>query len=205
MKYAYFNPTIVAMDDVPDDIFQWCVNAVEQAHLREDLNDAGNPVLSIRGGQQVQILPNEMGIDIEPLARYIEDICTQYIDSVRASAGITDELPVKPVLVSAWTLKQGPGDYQALHSHEAHLIGNIYIQVPELDLDSTNTDSCIEFRLPTVRNPARFVFTDTWRFKPERAKIIIFPSYLPHTVYPWTGKGHRISLAWDAKLVDKGV
>ena len=205
MKYAYFNPTIVAMDDVPDDIFQWCVNAVEQAHLREDLNDAGNPVLSIRGGQQVQILPNEMGIDIEPLARYIEDICTQYIDSVRASAGITDELPVKPVLVSAWTLKQGPGDYQALHSHEAHLSGNIYIQVPELDLDSTNTDSCIEFRLPTVRNPARFVFTDTWRFKPERAKIIMFPSYLPHTVYPWTGKGNRISLAWDAKLIDKSI
>lgn len=205
MKYAYFNPTIVAMDDVPDDIFQWCVNTVEQAHLRDDLNDAGNPVLSIRGGQQVQILPNEMGIDIEPLARYIEDICSQYIDSVRASAGITDELPVKPVLVSAWTLKQGPGDYQALHSHEAHLSGNIYIQVPDLDEDSTNTDSCIEFRLPTVRNPARFVFTDTWRFKPERAKIIMFPSYLPHTVYPWTGKGHRISLAWDAKLVDKGV
>lgn len=205
MKYAYFNPTIVAMDDVPDDIFQWCVNTVEQAHLRHDLNDAGNPNLSIRGGQQIQILPNEMGIDIEPFAKYIEDVCTQYIDSVRASAGITEELPVKPMLVSAWTLKQGPGDYQALHSHEAHLSGNIYIQVPELDNDSTNTDSCIEFRLPTVRNPARFVFTDTWRFKPERAKIIMFPSYLPHTVYPWNGKGHRISLAWDAKLVDRGV
>ena len=201
MKYAYFNPTIVAMDDVPDDIFQWCVNAVEQAHLREDLNDAGNPVLSIRGGQQVQILPNEMGIDIEPLARYIEDICTQYIDSVRASAGITDELPVKPVLVSAWTLKQGPGDYQALHSHEAHISGNIYIETPVLDKSSTQTDSCIEFRLPTVRNPARFVFTDTWRFVPEKGKMIVFPSYLAHTVYPWKGSGNRTILAWDVKLV----
>jgi hypothetical protein len=205
MKYAYFNPTIVAMDDVPDDIFQWCVNTVEQAHHRSDLNDAGNPALSIRGGQQIQILPNEMGLDIDPLARYVEDICTQYIDTVRASAGITEELPVKPVLVSAWTLKQGPGDYQALHSHEAHLSGNIYIEVPELDIGHTNTDSCIEFRLPTVRNPARFTFTDTWRFRPERAKIIMFPSYLPHTVYPWRGNGHRISLAWDAKLVDKNL
>ncbi len=205
MKFAYFNPTIVAIDDVPDDVFQWCVNTIDQAHQRTDLNDAGNPNLSIRGGQQVQLLPNEMELDVEPFAKYIETVCEQYIDSVRASAGITDELPVRPVLVSAWTLKQQSGDYQALHSHEAHISGNIYIQVPELDEDSSNTDSCIEFRLPTVRNPARFTFTDTWRFKPERAKIILFPSYLPHVVYPWRGKGHRISLAWDAKLVDRNI
>jgi hypothetical protein len=205
MKYAYFNPTIVAMDDVPDDVFQWCATAVTQSHDRQDLNDAGNPSLSIRGGQQIQMLPNEMGLDIAPLAKYIETVCNDYIDTVKSSAGINDELPVKPVLVSVWTLKQGPGDYQALHSHEAHISGNIYIEVPELDLDSNNTDACIEFRLPTVRNPARFTFTDTWRFKPERAKIIIFPSYIPHVVYPWKGKGHRISLAWDAKLVDKDL
>ena len=131
----------------------------------------------------------------------IEEICNEYLTTVRQSAGILEELPVKPMLVSAWTIKQSSGDYQALHSHEAHISGNIYIETPVLDKNATQTDSCIEFRLPTVRNPARFVFTDTWRFVPEKGKMIVFPSYLAHTVYPWKGSGNRTILAWDVKLV----
>jgi hypothetical protein len=201
MKYAYFNPTIVGMEDVPESVVDWCKLTVDHAHSKKEFNDAGNPGLSVRGGQQIQLLPNEFNLSVAPLANYIEEICNEYLTTVRQSAGILEELPVKPMLVSAWTIKQSSGDYQALHSHEAHISGNIYIETPMLDKNSTQTDSCIEFRLPTVRNPARFVFTDTWRFIPEAGKMIVFPSYLAHTVYPWKGEGHRTILAWDVKLV----
>lgn len=203
MKYAYFNPTIIAMEDVPSDLLSQYKQIVDTAHTHSQLNDAGADEISIRGGQQIQLLPNEMSLDISLLKSYIEDMCKEYIATVMQSAGIQEELPVKPVLVSAWTIRQQAGDYQALHSHEAHISGNIYIDVPVLDDGSSNTDSCLEFRLPVVRNPARFVFTDHWRFKPESGKMVMFPSYLAHTVYPWRGKGYRTSLAWDVKLVDK--
>jgi len=201
MKYAYFNPTIVGMEDVPESVIDWCKLTVDHAHSKKEFNDAGNPGLSVRGGQQIQLLPNEFNLSVAPLANYIEEICNEYLTTVRQSAGILEELPVKPMLVSAWTIKQSSGDYQALHSHEAHISGNIYIETPVLDKNSTQTDSCIEFRLPTVRNPARFVFTDTWRFIPEAGKMIVFPSYLAHTVYPWKGTGNRTILAWDVKLI----
>ncbi len=107
------------------------------------------------------------------------------------------------MLVSAWTIKQTAGDYQALHNHEAHISGNIYLDVPLLDEGSKSSDANIEFRLPVIRNPAHFVFTDQWRFKPEPLKMIIFPSYVSHTVYPWKGQGSRTILAWDVKLIAK--
>jgi len=31
----------------------------------------------------------------------------------------------------------------------------------------------------------------------------MFPSYLPHTVYPWKGSGNRTVMAFDAILLPK--
>jgi hypothetical protein len=75
--------------------------------------------------------------------------------------------------------------------------------VPELDANANSSDANIEFRLPVIRNPANFIFVDQWRFNPQPMKMIVFPSYIPHTVYPWKGKGTRTILAWDVKLVPK--
>jgi len=205
MKFAYFNPTVMAVDDVPGDVFVQLQNKVVQAHSRSDLNDEGNPQISIRGGQQVQLVPNEFGLDTEIIKNYIEARCRAYIDNIMQANGRTDLDPYDPVLISAWTIRQGPGDYQALHNHEAHISGNIYIDVPEFAEDSKSSDGNIEFRLPVIRNPAHLIFVDQWRFTPQPMKMLIFPSYVSHTVYPWQGQGHRTILAWDARLVSKTV
>jgi len=203
MKFAYLNPIVVAMNEVPDGTLQNIKLLVEQAHTHKELNDAGNPSISIRGGQQIQLLPNEFNLNIDILRVYIEQQCQEYLEKIIQINNRNELFQVKPMLVSAWTLKQSPGDYQVLHSHEAHISGNIYIETPKLDKDSSDTDGCLEFKLPIVKTPARFILTDTWRVTPEVGKIVIFPSYLPHTVYPWKGIGSRTSLAWDVKLVDK--
>ena len=44
---------------------------------------------------------------------------------------------------------------------------------------------------------------DTWKFSPSAGSMIVFPSYLPHVVYPWHGEGHRTIMAFDARLVAK--
>lgn len=203
MKFAYLNPIVVAMDDVPDGTFQSIKILADTAHKHQQYNDAGNPEISIRGGQQVQLLPNQFNLNIDVLKNYIEQQCQEYIDRLMQINSRSELLQVKPMLVSAWTIKQEPGHYQTLHAHEAHISGNIYIETPSLKENSMNTDGCLEFKLPMVKTPGRFIFTDTWRVTPEVGKMVIFPSYLPHTVYPWQGEGNRISLAWDVKLVDK--
>ena len=203
MKFAYFNPTVMAIADVPADVFSHLQGITHVAHTLQQHNDAGNPAISIRGGQQIQLIPNEFNLDITVLKNFVEAQCQGYIDTIMRQNGRTDLDSFQPILVSAWTIKQSSGDYQALHSHEAHISGNIYIDVPELDDDANSSDANIEFRLPVIRNPANFIFVDQWRFKPQPMKMIVFPSYIPHTVYPWKGNGTRIILAWDVKLVPK--
>jgi hypothetical protein len=203
MKFAYFNPTVMAVDDVTAEQYSKLREIVNTAHEHSEHNDEGNPDISIRGGQQVQVIPNEFKLDTSFLSQYIEERCQAYIDNIIKTSGVGDLYGYKPVLVSAWTIKQTSGDYQSLHNHEAHISGNIYMDVPLLDEGSKSSDANIEFRLPVIRNPAHFVFTDQWRFKPEPLKMILFPSYIPHTVYPWKGQGSRTILAWDVKLIAK--
>ena len=192
----------MAIADVPADVFTQLQEMVELAHSHHEYNDAGNNAISIRGGQQIQLVPNNFALDTSVLKFYVESQVQGYIDTIMRQSGRTDLDIYEPVLISAWTIKQTSGDYQALHTHEAHVSGNIYIDVPEL-YDAASSDANIEFRLPVIRNPANFIFVDQWRFDPQIMKMIIFPSYIPHTVYPWKGKGHRIILAWDAKLMLK--
>jgi len=203
MKFAYFNPTVMAVDDVTAEQYSKLREIVNTAHEHSEHKDEGNPDISIRGGQQVQVIPNEFKLDTSFLSQYIEERCQAYIDNIIKTSGVGDLYGYKPVLVSAWTIKQTSGDYQSLHNHEAHISGNIYMDVPLLDESSKSSDANIEFRLPVIRNPAHFVFTDQWRFKPEPLKMILFPSYIPHTVYPWKGQGSRTILAWDVKLIAK--
>lgn len=203
MKFAYFNPTVIAVEEVPADTFVALQDMVWQAHQKENLNDAGNPEISVRGGQQIQLVPNQFNMNTDALKVFVEKSCKEYISNVIRATGRDDLDPYDPELVSAWTIRQQSGDYQTLHRHEAHISGNIYIETPDLDFDSNKSDSCLEFRLPVIRNPAHFIFTDNWQFKPKNMNMVIFPSYLPHTVYPWKGQGHRTILAWDVKLVAK--
>jgi hypothetical protein len=203
MKFAYFNPTVMAVDDVPVDIFSQLQGLVSEAHNHQEHNDAGNPAISVRGGQQIQLVPNEFGIDVSILKRYVELEAQKFVDNLMQQSNRSDLDLLRPELISAWTIKQSSGNYQALHTHEAHLSGNIYIDTPYLNEGSNASDANIEFRLPVIRDPARFIFVDHFKFKPQPMKMIIFPSYIPHTVYPWTGEGSRTILAWDCKLVLK--
>ena len=203
MKFAYFNPLVMALDDVDAGTFTKLKEIVDIAHEKTEHNDAGNPNISVRGGQQIQLVPNQFNLDTDVLQSFIINECNQYIENIIKVTGVSDLNGYQPVLISAWTIKQTSGDYQALHSHEVHISGNIYIDVPELDDDSLPSDANIEFRFPVIRNPAHFNFTDQWKFKPEPTKMVMFPSYVSHTVYPWKGNGHRTILAWDVKLISK--
>lgn len=193
----------MAVEDVDAGTFSQLKSMVDEAHKNKELNDEGNPQISIRGGQQIQLLPNEFNLDTTVLQNYIVAKCREYIDNIVRVTGVSDLNGFDPVVTSAWTIKQYADDYQALHNHEAHLSGNIYIDFPNLSEDSKSSDGCLEFRFPVIRNPAHFNFSDQWRFNPQPMKMVIFPSYVAHTVYPWKGEGNRTILAWDVKLMSK--
>jgi len=203
MKFAYFNPTVFAVADVAANVLDELRTIVDSAHQKTHLDDSRTQGISIRGGQQIQLLPNKFDLDISSLKHFVEHSCKEYLMNLLSVNGSGEFDLYTPVLVSAWTIKQQQGHYQALHSHQAHISGNIYLDFPDLDPDANESDGSLEFSLPVVRNPATFHFVDQWRFKPQVGKMVMFPSYIPHTVYPWRGLGNRTILAWDVKLIQK--
>ena len=126
------------------------------------------------------------------------------VEIVSQQSGTEELKYCKPVVTSIWTIRQTNGDYQEMHTHPGgNLSGNIYISAPELTDNSKPSDSQILFRLPQTKDIGKFIMNDTWKFTPSAGSMIVFPSYLPHVVYPWHGEGHRTIMAFDAKLVPK--
>ena len=203
LKVAYFQPTVIAIDNVPAVEFSQIYSLAEQLHSRTDLNDA-NKAISLRGGQQVQVYPNALGIDVTWLTQWIEKIATGYMELISQQSGTEELKYCKPVVVSIWTIRQNSGDYQEMHSHPmGNLSGNIYISAPELAMNSQPSDGQILFRLPQTKDIGKFIMNDTWKYSPTPGTVIVFPSHLPHTVYPWNGTGTRTVMAFDIKLVPK--
>jgi uncharacterized protein (TIGR02466 family) len=203
-KVAYFQPITMAIDTVPPVEFSKIYTLSEMLHSQYQLNDAGDPMLSIRGGQQIQVYPNALDMDVSWLVKYFESICQGYMELVSAQSGTEELKYCKPQVTSIWTIRQAQGDYQEMHSHPGgNLSGNVYISAPELDFDSNPSDGQILFRLPQTRDITKFIMNDTWKYAPTPGTVIVFPSYLPHTVYPWKGQGNRTVMAFDAKLIPK--
>jgi hypothetical protein len=203
LKIAYFQPVVIAMDNIPPIEFSQIFNLAENLHSRPELDDA-NSAISLRGGQQIQVYPNVLGIDVTWLTRWLESIATGYMELVSQQSGTEELKHCKPVVISIWTIRQTSGDYQEMHTHPlGHLSGNMYISAPELADNSAPSDSQILFRLPHTRDISKFIMNDTWKYSPTPGTVILFPSHIPHTVYPWTGSGTRTVMAFDIKLVPK--
>jgi hypothetical protein len=204
LKVAYFQPVVLAIDTVPPVEFSKIYSLTDTLHAQPNLNDADNPLLSIRGGQQIQVYPNSLNLDVTWLVNWLEKICQGYMELIISQSGTDDLKLCKPKVVSIWTIQQFEGDYQEMHSHPGgHLSGNIYISAPELADNSQPSDSQILFKLPFTKDVSKFIMNDTWKYKPTPGTVIMFPSYLPHTVYPWKGSGNRTVLAFDAILLPK--
>lgn len=204
LKVAYFQPSILAIDTVPPVQFSQIFSLADTLHSHPELNDSNNPFISIRGGQQIQVYPNQLNIEVGWLVKWLESICQGYMDLVTQQSGAEDLKMCKPVVTSVWTIRQFAGQYQEMHSHPGgNLSGNIYISAPELAIDSKPSDSQILFRLPQTKDVSKFIMNDTWKYSPTPGTVIVFPSHLPHTVYPWQGDGHRTVMAFDARLVPK--
>lgn len=204
LKVAYFQPIIMAIDQVPPVEFSKIFSLAEQLHSHPELNDSGNPFISIRGGQQIQVYPNQLNIDVSWLVKWIETIARGYMEIVTQQSGTEDLKLCRPVVTSIWTIRQQEGQYQELHSHPGgNLSGNIYVNVPDFAEDSSPSDGNLVFRLPQTRDVSKFIMNDVWKYKPVAGTVVVFPSHLAHTVYPWKGSGSRTVMAWDCKLVPK--
>lgn len=105
-----------------------------------------------------------------------------------------------------WVNVNRAGDSNNLHCHPGCFVsGTYYVRVPE-----AMTGGRLVFRDP--RGPAVAMYETPgielpWvgdgvgvRFAPAAGRLLLFPSWLEHSVEPFEGDGERISIAFNASL-----
>lgn len=102
-----------------------------------------------------------------------------------------------------WGVSLKEGNSQELHVHPtAHISGVYYIATPAGALDEKSTDGKIRFYDPRPRANMNQLFTQITRHSevPNPGDVLLFPSWLEHSVAPFHGEGERICIAFNVRL-----
>jgi len=115
---------------------------------------------------------------------------------------------------SAWVVSQFANEYNPIHNHTGcEISGVIYLKVPDVkgrrNLQSkkgkTDSDGDISFVYCTASQRNQDIFEKGLvQITPTPGLMLMFPSYLGHTVYPFIGEGERRCVAFNAsyRIVD---
>ena len=143
--------------------------------------------------------------------KYLEGMLYNYVWNALAADGHQIEV-LEVQLDHAWIVSQYENEYNPVHFHTyCDLSSVLYLKVTPFD-DRSKTgnlpeykhqrDGMIEFIYKTACPSG--LEKGSLSFTPEPGKLVIFPSNLLHTVYPFKGEGERRSIAfnshWNARL-----
>ena len=109
---------------------------------------------------------------------------------------------------SAWVVSQYANEYNPIHNHTGcEISGVIYLKVPDVkgrrNLQSKkgkmDSDGDISFVYCTASQRNHDIFEKGLvQITPVPGLMLMFPSYLGHTVYPFVGEGERRCIAFNA-------
>ncbi len=109
----------------------------------------------------------------------------------------------------AWANVNRDGSYNVIHNHPGnHWSGVYYVSVGDPD-PSVQWNGAIEFYDPrggaTAMPVPGFNFGFSNAVTPEPGTMIVFPSWLMHSVHPYRGSGVRISIALNASIANMRI
>ena len=106
-------------------------------------------------------------------------------------------------ILSSWIVTQFKNEYNPTHFHGGHISGVGYLKVPN-NLGSTkqgkkkgNFNGCLQL----IHGSKMFMSESMYTVKPEVGDFYLFPNYLMHTVFPFTGTDEeRRSVSFNARI-----
>ena len=189
---------------------------------REDKNKqslASTLVGQIDKGEQLLLDHND-----KRMVEYNNFICSlsaEYINNF-AAAGNPLKCAKKVEIDETWSVHSYDGDYNPIHDHGTKTLMGIsttaWTKVPSqigakaianspsysLYNESGHSDGCISFQYGrvSVLDSERLAPAQSFVMTPEVGKLLVFPSWLQHMVYPFKGDGERRTIAsnlncWD--------
>ena len=110
-------------------------------------------------------------------------------------------------LTQSWIVSQYKGEFNPWHHHTGDFSAVIYLKLP----DGMNEEIAVDFEdhypasglIEFCYGDAQDFRSDNIKFKPEVGKLLVFPSWLKHFVYPFQCDGERRSMSFNAHMVVK--
>jgi hypothetical protein len=193
----------------------------EYKHDKNKQSLANTLVGQIDKGEQLLLDHND-----KRLLEYNHFICNlgaEYINHfARSGNNIKSDKRVE--IDETWSVHSYDGDYNPIHDHGTKTIMGIsttaWTKVPpqigakatantptySLYNESGHSDGCISFQYGQVSviDSDRLKPAQSFVMTPEVGKLLIFPSWLQHMVYPFKGEGERRTIAsnlncWDVQ------
>jgi len=154
---------------------------------------------------------------------FICDLGAEYINHF-ARSGNSLKCGKRVEIDETWSVHSYDGDYNPIHDHGTKTLMGIsttaWTKVPSqiganatantptysLYNESGHSDGCIAFQYGqvSVLDGQRLKPAQSFVMTPEVGKLLIFPSWLQHMVYPFKGEGERRTIAsnlncWDVQ------
>ena len=108
-------------------------------------------------------------------------------------------------IIASWVVKQFKNDYNPIHYHSGQISGVGYLKVPENMGQTAQKSKTVNYngKLVLIDGSKKFVCTPTYVITPAVGDFYLFPSYMMHTVYPFSDTSEeRRSVSFNAKIDD---
>ena len=108
------------------------------------------------------------------------------------------------ILRDCWVNLQQAGEYNPVHWHDSDISAVLWLRIPERSHRPRRVENRLDGVFHAVHGTRQFLSNSVYEVVPEPGKLIIFPSYLMHCVYPFEADEQRWSLAFNANI-DEGI
>ena len=193
-----FGPSIVKVT-IPDQIIS------EMNSYINDLSRDDKKMSSLDHGQKLAgNVAQEFRLDIDFMkkinwAEFLAKSCQKWLlDGHNISIK-------KFEIIESWVVRQFKNDYNPIHYHDGHISGVGYLKVPKNMGETVQKSKKVNHngKLVLIDGSKKFVCTPTYVITPQVGDFYLFPSYMMHTVYPFSDTSEeRRSVSFNAKIDD---
>lgn len=106
----------------------------------------------------------------------------------------------KFTLRDCWVNLQQANEYNPVHWHDSDISAVLWLRIPARFDGPKRVAHRLDGVFHAVHGTRQFLSNSVYEVIPEVGKLIIFPSYLMHCVYPFEADDQRWSLAFNANI-----
>ena len=197
LKAHVWFPTLIWQADMPDNEKSF-IKDIKDFVLKEKKETPDTALMSdgkyssvFQGGWQSKTYTD--WAQLIPVAHMGKKL-DETIESCRKQIGVP-EIKLK----GYWFSVNSYGDYTTLHNHrDSVLSGVFYVDIPDENMGKINFERSddISYFLPPLESYNNFT-GERASYQPETGRVLIFPSWLKHSVDANRSKKNRISVSFN--------